>query len=443
LNDIILEQEIEYSQENAKVAYDEGNFPLAKQIYEKLWEDSERKSSFLLNHYGMSLRKNNESDVFVQLCDELSESGNFIFDKYVYSTQCRCIYDFIIKGYSDENKERFNDFITRAEYIKDHSNQMKADKQFFTPYVMTIEKVIKTYNERTSKNYREILRWLSYLNPDILSEEVYKFQDETGREREKASSKEFYYQHITKALEKTEEYKECIINCEMAFTQITKFHYRNDRWIKARMYYCKCMVDVDVESAIMEYKDLAYKENFWFMYHKLSQICFRYNKIQDALLYASKAYCCSFENEKMVNLLLDTAVLWKAEGNMDNAKPYFQASAYYRTRQAWSIPEELKYSIFIYELDSEKKPDINLLKRIAENYVSRVEGQKNKEEGKVKMIFPHGMTGFIKPKADGNDVYFNMKDVIKKPLTVGDSIEYELAKGNDDKIRAVRITKRG
>ena len=80
------------------------------------------------------------------------------------------------------------------------------------------------------------------------------------------------------------------------------------------------------------------------MYHKLSQICFSYNRLSEALLYASKAFTCRFEYEKMVNLMFDTALLWQASGIDVNAK-IFQASAYYRKRQGWQISEELQYYI--------------------------------------------------------------------------------------------------
>jgi len=67
LDDIISCKEIEYTQENAKAEYDKGNYPLAKIIYEKLWEDSKRENNFLLSWYGRSLRKTGESKKFIVL----------------------------------------------------------------------------------------------------------------------------------------------------------------------------------------------------------------------------------------------------------------------------------------------------------------------------------------------------------------------------------------
>lgn len=438
-------EEIEYNQENAKTEFENGNYPLAKIIYEKLWEDSKRKNDFLLSWYGRSLRKLGESKKFVDIYEEIKENPRTISNKFVIDILCWCIYDVYIKEYSFDNNEGFSIFISKAEFIKNNCGQLSSAESTKNPYVIMIKKVIKIYNEKASKNYKEINKWLSYLNPDILSEDVFNFIDETGKDRELASPKEFYYQNIAKAYEKTGKYEDCIRVCETAFQQIKKFHYRNQIWLRARMYFSKCMVqDDNTESAISEYRDLADKENFWFMYHKLSQICFRYNKIPDALLYANKAYGCRFEHEKMVNLLLDTALLWQAVGNNENAKVYFQATAYYRKKQAWAIPEELKYSISFFELDIENKPNIYLLQDIAKKYVVSIEEKTEKIKGAVITVLPHGGSGFIRPQENGNNVYFNMNDVFgKNMLIVGDVVEYELGKGKDDKIRAIKITKRG
>ena len=286
--------EIEYTKENAKKQLKQGNYPLAKTIYEYLWENSNKSDIYLLFDYGTVLRKNGEGIKFIEICRIYNGDPKIINNQYIKSVLCWCLYDCYIKDYQAEDKDNYNDFLKKAEYIAENSEQKNAKDHFLTPYVSTILKVIKVFNKRASVNFREIAKWLAYLEPDILSEEVFVFQDETGKERELASPKEFYYQNKAKVLEKLGKYEECIEVCETAFLQISKFHYRNDVWIKARLYYSKCIVSEDIETAIAQYKELAYKEDIWFMYHKLSQICLRNNKLSDALLYVSKAYSGRF-----------------------------------------------------------------------------------------------------------------------------------------------------
>lgn len=443
LDNIVQNKEIEYTKQNATIEFEKGNYPLAKTILEALWDDSNKDNVYLLYDYGKALRKVGASVKFIEICREINTNKLVLSNKWIISTLCWCLYDCYIKNYSITEEDNFNEFIKRAEYIRNNCVQMNADEHFKTPYVLTIRKVVKTYNERVSKNFKEILKWLSCLDPDKLSEEVFKFKDETGKERELASQKEFYYQHMAKALEKTEEYEICITICEKAFKQIKKFHYRNNTWLKARMYFSKCMLQEDIEKAIAEYKGLAYRENYWFMYHKLSQICFRYNKVPEALLYISKAYMCKFEYEKMINLLLDTALLWQANGNSANAKCFFQASSYYRKRQGWSFPEELQYAINHFDIDIKEKPNIKEIQRISNDYIATIEVKTDRYKGMINNIILHGGAGFITPNHGGSNVYFNMKNVIGKiVLTKGDIVEYELSKRDNGKIWAVKITKR-
>lgn len=436
--------EIEYTKENARKEFEKENYSLAKTIYETLWNNSNKDDEYLLYEYGQALRKTKESVKFVEICRELNGNQRIMSKKWIISTLCWCIYDCYIKNYSVINNDDFDDFLKRAEYIKNNCKQLNAEEHYKNPYVLTIRRVVKSYNERASRNYKAIIKWLSYLDPDRLSEDVFNFQDETGKDRELASPKEFYYQHMAKALEKTERYNDCIKICEIAFNQIKKFHYRNHIWLKARMYFSKCILQEDIDNAIAEYKDLAYKENYWFMYHKLSQICLRYNKVPEALLYASKAYMGRFENEKMVNLMLDTALLWQATGNNVNSKCFFQASAYYRKQQGWSSPEELQYAVSFFEIDIEEKPNIRAMRLISNEYIETIEGKTDKFDGRIVKILSHGGAGFIKPNHDNSNVYFNMKDVLgKKEFNIGDIVEYELSKGKDERMRAVKIIKRG
>ncbi len=443
----IQDKEVEFTKENAKAEFSKGNYPLAKAIFETLWNNSNKDDAYLLYDYGRALRKEKENSKFIEICNGLNDKQDIINNKWIISILCWCIYDSYIKNYSVDNKEDFYDFIKKAEYIKNNCEQLNTNEHCKNPYVLTIRKVVKIYNERASKNYKEIIKWLSYLDPDKLSEDVFSFQDENGKDREMASLKEFYYQHMAKAFEKTEKYEDCVKICETAFQQINRFHYRNNTWLKARMYFSKCMLQESqehLENAIGEYKELAYNEDYWFMYHKLSQICFRYNKAKEALQYASKAFCCRFEYEKMVNLMSDTALLWQAAGDNSKAKLFFQASAFYRKRQAWSFSEELQFAISTLEIDIEEKPNIKVLQSISADYVKAIEGKNKRLEGKIDNILTHGKSGFIKPNNGGPNIYFNMKDVIgRKTLVKEDRVEYELIKYEDEKTRAIKIEVRG
>lgn len=435
-------EEIECTQENAKKEYNKGNYGLACKIYEYLWEESGRKNTFLLSCYGRALRKLGYNHQFIDICNTLGENSASLSNQYVIDILCWCIYDVHIKEYSVDNQEGLNEFIKYADFIVNKNHQLDAENAHMNPYVRTVIKVIKIYNGRSSKCYKEIIKWLSYLKADILSEEVYVFKDEEGKERELASPKEFYYQNMAKALEKTGDYYACVEICNKAFNQIEKFHYKNQVWLKERMCFSKCMIQVGIEDAINRYKELSEKEKYWFMYHKLSQIYFRYNRLEEALLFACKAVMRRFEYDKMVNLFLDTAVLWQAIGNNENAKLFFHASAYYRELNGWACSEELRYAIADFKIETYKKPNIILLQKIAQKYVESKELSK-RLRGTIMKILPHGGAGFIRPNQGKDNVYFNIKDCDVRKAQVGDLIEYELIKLGDGRCKAINIIKRG
>lgn len=176
------------------------------------------------------------------------------------------------------------------------------------------------------------------------------------------------------------------------------------------------------------------------MYHKLSQICYRNGKIEDALLYGCKAVACKFEYEKMINLFQDIGLLWEAQSNYENAKIFFHASIYYRNRKYWNIPEELRYATLNYDIDPEIKVNVNKLKRIAENYIYQKE---KKCFGEIKTILKHGCSGFIKQSNGEEDIYFNIRDISsKKTIKNGMKVEYIIENINGNK-RARNILIRG
>ena len=196
-----------------------------------------------------------------------------------------------------------------------------------------------------------------------------------------------------------------------------------------------------VENEISKYKKLAYKENHWFMYHKLSLICWRYGKMEEALLYANKALTCKFEFEKMNKLLQDVALLWEHKGNIMNAKIYYEASVYYRNRNGWKMTEELEFAISKYNLNINSRPNVNLIQKIATEYVKQIEGENEQVVGKILKI--NGDYGFINVREQKDKVYFKIRDVLNSNLlSVGNIVEFKMIK-TDKGNRALNIKIRG
>ncbi len=91
--DIVQDVEIEYTRENAKTEFKIGNYSLAKNIYETLWDNSNKDDANLLFEYGRVLRKVNESETFIEVCREIISNENIMSNKRINSTLCWCLYD--------------------------------------------------------------------------------------------------------------------------------------------------------------------------------------------------------------------------------------------------------------------------------------------------------------------------------------------------------------
>ncbi len=421
--------------EKSQKLYKEKKYEDALIILEALWNESNKKDYMLLHRYGLALRKCNKQKEYINIYKTNEEY--FKKNIYVLSQFCWCIYEVYIKGYSQTNLETIELFLERSNFIVKNQAQLVACNEILNPYVLTVKKVVKIYNDKAStisskQANEEIIKWLNRLNPDILSENCLSIKIKE-KDFEQASTKEFYYTNISKAYEKLERYEECIKCIEKAFDSIKKFHYRNNVWLKARLHYCKCMQGLNLDEDIENYRKIAVKENFWFMWYKLGNICLKFGKMEKATFFYCKAINVEYSYEKMVTLFYNLGICLQAMCELENSKIFFELSGYYKNKNFWNISEELEFYINEYNLDIEKKPNINLIKKIVKEYTL-----KNDEEyipGKIKTINYERNFGFITQTNGGEDIYFKIN---KYRLNIGDKIVFKKYEQNN-KIYAENI----
>ena len=352
---------------------------------------------------------------------------------------CWCVYDLFIKDYVYA-EDTFVTFLKYANFIILNTNQKPNETHFYNPYVLTIVKVVKIYKNKPSTNYKEMISWLKRLNPNILSEDEFVIEDEINdKEYEQASLKEFYYQYITRAYEKNEEYDNCIYECEQALKIIKNFHYGNEVWFKARLYFSKCKIDLDDDKSFEEYKTIAEKEKHWFMYHKLSELYLQKSFPDYSLLYACKSFNCRFDEKGMINLILDIGNLWlNHKNNRENARKFYQACAYYRDFYEWSIPEDLAFAVDSMEIDIKVKPIVKELKKITEKYVDDNE-TKTWYYGKILNIV-NDRAGFIVQDNEKDNIYFKKNDLYdKSTFRTGVKVKYQKDEDKQNRPYATNI----
>ena len=270
-----------------------------------------------------------------------------------------------------------------------------------------------------------------------MSENCYQFTDNKGKERELASPKETYYQTKSKCLEKLQRYDEAADCCEIALNTIKKWHYRNDLWLNARKWYCKCKTSQD-DNSLLQYITIAEQHKFWYMYHKIGNLYLSDGNTDLAKYYLCKAISAdSVDPEKMINLFYDLGMIWEINYRKDLAKIFYQAAYYYRKSYEWSIFEELKYAQNEYQFEIEKCLPIKELQKIGVEYLIKCD---NLIEGKITTYNRDERFGYI---SYGNQSIRFLFKVTQRKLRLHDKVYFKCMRLNSGRIVAENIYKIG
>ncbi|MEG0408907.1 MAG: hypothetical protein RR623_08545 [Bacilli bacterium] len=420
----------------------EGNFEDASMVYQQLFEQNDMKNSYYLSRLGQCLKRLCREGEFLAYCETL-ENKQILKEKYVKSMLCWCHYNVNIKNQKNLSNNELEKMANSAKFIIENSEQSECGNHN-TPYVSTVFRVLKEIKEKVGQNYSkknndQILKWLSYLDVDKLSEVSERFEDSEGIEREHASQKEKFYMYKLKALEKNGDYENCSKTCDEAFNKIKKLHYRNEVWFKNRKLYSECKLG-NIE-CLKEYEKFAIKSNEWFIYHKLGLIFWSIGKIDEAIFYCSKAVSTSSKYEAMVNVLQDLGELWNKKDE-ECSKIFFQACAYFRSRRHWIIPQELDYYIDAYDIDVNEKPNTKMIVRISKEYI---ESKYKVFEGKIIKINIEKKFGFIESIDFPENIYFNFRNKKNRKTNffVGDTVYFSINEILDGRKEALEVEKRG
>lgn len=415
----------------------ESNKPLNMEKYsqevckiKQLWVDF--KDVKFLSMYGFECRKTNCQKEYLDLLENV-EDKDILSDTYVKSAQLWCYYDLYIKKFAFNNKtkkEEFDKFINNAEFVIKNCYQEELDKYYNNPYGLTVVKVVKTLNQRSFCNYKEIIKWILLLDVDKLPyNDEYSFTTSFGRECESASTREFYYYQITRAYEKIGEYEKCIDICNKALSEDMKFHYRNNLWIKARKLYCECQIAQDKRKAIMNYKRIVDKNDFWFMRHKLANVYFNNNMMEEALTYSYLALDLRQEDSKLINVINDLIYIFEALSDYEKSKLCLIEYLKIRNNNGWDIPCDIEGKAKLYNIDLELKGKTNLkyIKHICSCKINHDIKKQDKFVGVVKSFTKNGFSGFIE-SSNKNNIFFNKVEAKNIELKIGDVVEFELGK---------------
>lgn len=407
-------------QQKQKASYlrKQKQFDAALELYKDLW----------LNHrsdcnewegwgYATCLRKSGRVDEAIDVCREVYKiKSDFEAGNNLYAW---CVYDTEIKKDIEQIKEDERIFIKAVESI---FKLVKQDQ--YSPYTKAVFKVVEYLIEK--KNIfpaEDIIEWLNKLNTDELSIEPFSFNDESGKRRELQSDKEKFYALKTKALLKAEKYQDCISLCEKALSDISKFHFNNDIWLKRRIALSKGHLG-EKEQAVNGLKVLLNLKNEWFIQYEIAQLCYDLEDFDAALNHAIDSALNFGKDEFKWELFQLMAKILIAKNDIEYAKKHLILAAKLRKEREWKITDQLTDMLTEMKINlAESVSAKEMFKELSGFWKDKKYSALPKCSGKVKTILKNGKAGFITAN-EGKDYYFkiksfnNTKSLLKKGLEV-------------------------
>ena len=416
-----------------KEKYAEAYKIIVEEIYEK-----QEFNVYVYALYGRICRKLYKQQEFLQIIgpllrnDEMPEfTVEFFSDNIGW-----CLYDLYISKY-DENSDY--DILEKSQFILKHCKQKELNEYKYNPLVLTIFKIVKVLKGRSSINYKKIIELLELLDPLKLPlDNVQKINGPNDREMELPSSREIYYQDLTKAYEKTRQFEKAYILCDKALNDNLKWHYKNDLWIKARKYYCLCLDNIDFEINIKEYKEIVEGERLWFMYHNLGNLLIAHYQIDEGFYYLCLALEIFPNPENKYGVMVDIGnILLNVYKKENVAKKFYQSALYFKNINGWSIGNSLDFRKKQFNLSDVVKPDLFELKKISLEFAVNI---KYFNVGRIKKINTCKGFGFIRLLNETRDIYFKTKNIKNKKhyFDINTFVTFEIQQ-YDDKDEAIKI----
>jgi len=351
--------------------------------------------------YATCLRKLGNSEEALEICRAIyQKKPDFEAGNNLYAW---CIYDIEIKKEKEQIQEDENSFIKAANAILNLTKQNK-----YSPYTKTVFKVIDyLINTKSIYPANEVLGWIDKLAPNDLSSEAFSIDDSEGKHREIQSEKEKWFAVKTKALEKSEQYQECIELCEKALNNLSKFHHSNDIWFKRRKALSKAGIGYK-DQAIIELEDILQNRKEWFIQYEIAQLYFDMREIEKALKFSIDAALNFGKDENKWELFSLMAKILNNIGRIEDAKKHLLYSIKLRIDREWNIPESLNKMLLEFNINISEQINIKELNKDLKALWNKEKNSCSPPiQGTVKTMLQNGKAGFISG-ADGKDYYFKI-----------------------------------
>lgn len=266
-------------------------------------------------------------------------------------------------------------------------------------FTLSAFKLLDAFSDQASFNATKVKSYLKLLNPEFLSSKEESYTTTDGKEIVSASMKEKYYSKLSKALDKLDDYNNCIEVSRQGLKKIDTFHYDNDLWFQYRIAKSELgLGNFDIAKGLFEeLVKTRVGSTKWFLFNEIAKIYFDNRDYITAQNYSIKGLLLGEEIKLSKELYILQAKLFFRFEQLDNVKVIADLlNSFYLEEDKAKISVESKKLLDFCKVTPENAYSLKEAKTIAnELFVNiRFEGAVVLK-GEVVNINKNGKSGLI------------------------------------------------
>lgn len=384
----------------------QGQYAAALALLDDQWKaNGSQFSAWDKFYYGKCLRKTGREAEAVKINKAVYlESPDFTANNTQYAWN---LYDLHVKPFVDNEANELERFLRVVEFI----TQITAQDRY-SPYERAVFAVLKRLKDKN--NPALTLQWLNKLDPALLTQETFSFDDQAGKSRELASRLEDWHRYRVKSYRAAKDWESCIRAADEALRTIRQFHYDNHLWIRIDRAIATAELG-ELQDAISQLEAVALESHHWTADRQLFTYYVRMGSVTQAL---DKAACVmlarSGEPEHKTKLIQELAALLADNGLTEEAELHRRLLVALQKKGAPLEPVDRRQ-----------------LERLWESWqlASLPQGT-----GAIAKLIGEGKSGFIQDDA-GGQLFFQARE-FKGPrnrLAIGQPVRFHIKDSYDRK----------
>jgi tetratricopeptide (TPR) repeat protein len=430
IQNLILPELQQLRQEAAELLRNQ-QYPQALTLYQQIWEQyPENRTTEDGAQLAYILLKNKQYTAALEICRQVYK---------IDPDAPRLKFSYAWAIYHTEITKEDIPYSAQQQFFKAANAILTLCQQadIYSPYTQTVLKVLKYLDNLNPFPADCILDWTKKLDPQLLTDQPFIFNDKKGTAIELASQKEQYYMHTIKALFERKAYQECIDTGYQALSQLHKFHYNNDVWFKRRIALAYAALNNHTQ-ALEILNEILKVKNEWFIKKEIAQIYYTLGDFSKATPIAIDAALTPTTVDAKVNLIaLIAHLLHTQQINTEQIATHLQLITQIRKNNNWNQDPTITELLTLYPIDSNQTYNVHKIEKELIQFWQQLKFNNQKlHTGNIQKINePHGKTGFIITTNKKHTYFFYITEFKgpKELLVPGTAVTFYLEKGFDKK----------